>query len=288
MALDGKTVIDLSKFNTVSNYSALAAGCDGIILRMGYRSFGTGTITEDPVFKTHFNNLKGKVPIGVYFFTTAITELEAKEEANWVIDKIKSMGIELAFPIAVDTEIADVKKKSGRSDNLDKATRTKNVVAFCEECIARGYMPMIYAADSWFTSQLEYGSVAKYLKWVARYSDKEPNVKDNVVGWQKTDGFKVAGINKGVDMSVWYADITSAKKPATTTKPTQTEAAPSGQIVLKNAKLYSSSGSSTAVKTVSGTYYIWDSKVMNNKIRVTTKPEYVGVAGKITGWIDKV
>lgn len=55
---------------------------------------------------------------------------------------------------------------------------------------------------------------------------------------------------------------------------------------LKNVKLYKDSKTKTATKTISGTYYVWNNEVINNRIKITVRKSFVGVAGMITGWID--
>ena len=71
-------VIDLSKFNNVTNFKQVASDVDGVILRAGYRAFKTGQLVVDPKFKQYiegFTSVGAKV--GIYFFTTAINVAEA-------------------------------------------------------------------------------------------------------------------------------------------------------------------------------------------------------------------
>ncbi len=79
----------------------------------------------------------------------------------------------------------------------------------------------------------------------------------------------------------------STSKPAASTvlsiKPTYKTGA---ALQLKNVKLYVSSTASTAAKSVLGTYYVWSNEVIKGRIRITSKPSYVGIAGMVTGWID--
>lgn len=274
----GKVVLDLSKWNMISDYAKLVDGVSGVILRIGYRSLAAGKITEDPKYTTHLNGLKKtKTPVGVYFFTTAITEAEAREEAEWVVKRIKKDNLKLGFPIAVDTEYSNG-NKNGRSDKLDKDTRTKCVVAFCERVEQLGYPSMIYASDDWFVSMLNYEDVKSQAKWVARYSTKAPEkAKDNIIGWQCTDAYPRLGTNKGVDMSWWYGLINGLTEVKEDTN----------ILVLKNEPLYSTSTSSKAIKNITGTYYRWDDQARNGKIRITTKKQYIGIAGMVTGWITE-
>ena len=47
----------------------------------------------------------------------------------------------------------------------------------------------------------------------------------------------------------------------------------------------SSSAKSPARNGVSGTYYVWSATIINNRIRITTRPDWAGVSGKCTAWV---
>ena len=78
--------------------------------------------------------------VGVYFFSQATTEEEAKEEAfacAYVLN-----GRKLDYPIFFDTEASGASNGSGRADGLGMEDRTKCAIAFCEEVKAQGYKPV--------------------------------------------------------------------------------------------------------------------------------------------------
>lgn len=303
-----KTVIDISKWQIVSNYTSIANSVDGVLIRCGYRGSSTGQIAVDQKFATHVNYLvNNKCPIGLYFFTNAITEAEAREEATYVIATIKNMGLSLSFPIIIDTEFGQTSKDgshNGRADKLDKVTRTKNVIAFIEQCRAFGYEAAIYASDSWFVEHLEYDKIKKYKKWVAKYGGSEIKyTKDNVIGWQKTSIGMCSGISGNVDMSDWYIDIDPkvaiyskveipvVKETIDNTiadvKENKSNKLETGQIIeLNDAPLYASSTTSKIAATKSGKFYVWNSIKRSGRIRITTKPEYVEDTEFVTGWIN--
>ena len=58
-----------------------------VIVRIGYRGYGSGALALDPMFEEHFTNARNAgLKVGVYFFTQAVNEAEAQEEAdgcNW-------------------------------------------------------------------------------------------------------------------------------------------------------------------------------------------------------------
>ena len=121
---NAKPIIDLSHHNTVSNWNNISNSVSGVILRLGYRSYGSGQIMVDKKYNEFLSQVKShKIPYGIYFFPTSITEAEAEEEANFILASVR--GLSLSFPIYLDSEIADTKTKNGRSDKLDKTTRTK-------------------------------------------------------------------------------------------------------------------------------------------------------------------
>lgn len=207
-------VIDISKYNIVSNYASLATAVNGAIIRSGYRALRTGKLTEDPLFKTHIEGcVKNNIPVGIYFFTTAINVNEAAQEAEYAVSLIKNY--KLSFPIFVDTEMSN-NKHDGRSDSLSKVVRTSCIIAFCERIKQLGYEAGIYASDSWFVSQLEFDKIKGYNLWVASYS-KAPVRVSNYIGWQFSSSQTAPGVNGRVDMSYWYVEI--GKKAKSITNP---------------------------------------------------------------------
>lgn len=55
---------------------------------------------------------------------------------------------------------------------------------------------------------------------------------------------------------------------------------------LKNVNLYFSATAKTAKIQKNGIHYVWSDEIINGRIRVTIKPEYVGVVGKVSGWVN--
>ena len=97
--------IDVSKYQSNIDWNKVKkAGVNFVIIRIGYRGYGaSGTLVQDPMFEEHFTNARNAgLKVGVYFFTQAVTEDEAREEAmacNWVLN-----GRKLDYPIYYDTE----------------------------------------------------------------------------------------------------------------------------------------------------------------------------------------
>ena len=278
-------VYDLSKWNTVTNYTSIGNEIFGVILRVGYRGASSGKIELDPTFENNASKFKQlNIPIGLYFFSTAITIKEAEDEAKFCIDNIKRNGLSIQFPIFIDTEYCNV-KHNGRSDSLDKKTRTNIVKAFIEYCRKNGYESAIYASESWFKSMLVYNEIKSYKKWVAKYSTTKP-ILDNMIGWQYTSNGESKGIKGNVDISEWYSTISISFAKYSKSKKKEIVKFTDGQkITLEDAELFSSSISSKVVSKKTGAFYIWNSVKKNDRIRITNDPANVGNANKVTGWI---
>ncbi|MFR9067231.1 MAG: GH25 family lysozyme [Faecalibacterium prausnitzii] len=112
------------------------AGVKFVIIRIGYRGYGSGAQVLDAMFEQHFTNARNAgLKVGVYFFSQAVNENEAREEAQGCAYVLN--GRKLDYPIYFDTEASG--GKNGRADGLGVEDRTKCAIAFCEEVKAQGY-----------------------------------------------------------------------------------------------------------------------------------------------------
>lgn len=202
-------VLDVSKFNPIQDYAAAAADdLDGVIMRIGYRGYGSsGSLNTDDLFTTHYNGFHGKgVKLGFYWFTQAISEAEAVEEANYAHSLLQ--GKQVDFPVYIDSEYSNT-SHDGRADGLSASARTDYLIAFCDRMIELGYRAGVYASDAWFVSNLELSRIqAKdYSLWVARYSSNPPEKVSSYDGWQYTSSGTIAGYDNRVDLSHFYTDV---------------------------------------------------------------------------------
>ena len=191
--------IDVSKWNGEIDWDVVKAeGVDFAIIRCGYRGSSSGWLVEDPYF---FQNIQGAkragIKVGVYFFTQAIDFVEAVEEASMVITLLGDTKLD--FPIFIDTEGAN----GGRADNLDAATRTAVVNAFCQTIQNAGLEAGVYASRNWYLNRLNIDDLYGYKIWLAEYRET-PLYEGNYDLWQYTSSGSVAGIEGRVDLNVSY------------------------------------------------------------------------------------
>ena len=190
--------IDVSRWNETIDWKKVKeSGISFVIIRAGYRGSTQGALIEDKYFKT---NIKGAndagLKVGVYFFSQAISEAEAVEEASMVIDLVKDYKI--SYPIFIDTEAS-----GGRADGLTKSQRTAVCNAFCKTIENAGYDAGVYTSKSWFTSKLNTSELEKYKIWVAQYAS-ECTYTGKYDIWQYSDKGSISGIQTKVDLNYSY------------------------------------------------------------------------------------
>ena len=61
---------------------------------------------------------------------------------------------------------------------------------------------------------------------------------------------------------------------------------PGKTIELELCTVYPRFGSRKSSTKKTGTFYLWDNKVVNNRIRLTSNPDGIGKLGYLTGWVD--
>ena len=137
--------------------------------------------------------------MGVYFFTQALSEEEAEEEAEFVIESIAPYKVE--YPVVLDIEA--VTSSNARGNGLTSDERTKYCIVFCEKIKEAGYTPMIYGNLKTFMLLLNIEELEEYDKWFAYYDESYYFPYDFKI-WQYTNKGKVAGIKGDVDLNVSF------------------------------------------------------------------------------------
>lgn len=190
--------IDVSKWNQNIDWDKVKeAGVQFVIIRCGYRGSKTGVLVEDPYFRQNIKGAKeAGLKVGVYFFTQAINQAEAVEEASMVLSLTE--GYELDYPIFIDTE-----GSGGRADTLDAVTRTAVCEAFCETVEQAGQEAGVYASRNWYYNNVDDDVLSRYTIWVAEYR-KEPLYTGRYDIWQYTSSGQIDGINGRVDLNLSY------------------------------------------------------------------------------------
>ena len=195
----GSMGIDVSKWNGNIDWNAVKnSGVSYAIIRCGYRGSSTGALIEDPKFRSNIKGAKAAgLKVGVYFFSQAVNEVEAVEEASMALSLASGYG--LNYPIFLDVE-----SSGGRGDGISKETRTAVCKAFCSTVQNSGVSAGIYANKTWFTEMINTGSLTGYKIWLAQYASAPTYTATRYDMWQYSSKGKVSGINGNVDMNISY------------------------------------------------------------------------------------
>ncbi len=206
---DGKEVslagIDVSEFQGNIDWEQVkSAGIDYAMIRIGYRGYGSGDIVLDSTAEQNLAaaNAAG-VPVGVYFYSQAVTTEEAMAEADAVLDLI--MNYDIDYPVAYDWEI--VTGDSARTDDISVDTLADCCVAFCERVKSAGYTPMIYQNKTVALLKLDLPRLKDYGFWLAEY-DTKPTYYYDFQMWQYSSSGTVPGIEGTVDLNICFRDYT--------------------------------------------------------------------------------
>ena len=199
--------VDVSYYNEDVDWRAVRAqGIDFAIVRVGGRGWTYGVIYGDARSRQYLHNAReAGLRVGVYFYSTAGSEREAAEEARAVLAVLD--GQQLDLPVFIDVEESG-EYPYGRSDLLDRETRTNTVLAFCRVIEAAGYEAGIYSGQYFYNTQLYLEGFGDRMIWIANYSASErgrvPGFGGRYQIWQFTDRGKVKGISGYTDMNVIF------------------------------------------------------------------------------------
>lgn len=196
--------IDVSKYQGDIDWKKVAeAGIEYAFIRVGVRGYGKeGKVVLDEKFES---NLKGAtdagIQVGVYFFSQAITDEEALEEAQTVLDAIE--GYSVTYPIVYDVEKTGVAE--GRMNQLTVEDRTRMARIFIDKIKEAGYTPMIYSNMEMWTVLIDMASFEDVEKWFAYY-DTDLYFPYEYAIWQYTDKGTIDGIKGAVDLNISFKE----------------------------------------------------------------------------------
>lgn len=202
-AVTVKNGIDVSRFQGSIDWEKVSkAGVDFAIVRAGLRGTTEGKLLEDDYF---VDNVEGAtengIDVGVYFYSQAVNEEEAKEEVQLILDLIEPYDIK--YPVVIDIESAE--SDTARTANLTTDEYEAVARTFCEMVSQAGYKPMIYGNVKSFTLLMDAIDVDDYDIWIAYYGlPMYYPYHFNI--WQYTSSGRIDGIDGDVDLNICISD----------------------------------------------------------------------------------
>lgn len=203
ISVTGNKGIDVSSHNGKIRWSEVRKdGVSFALVRCGGRAYGrSARIYEDTEFRrnlthAHRNGLK----VGIYFYSQATSEDEARAEAQYCIDALKGANLEL--PIYIDMEETQTGGR-GRADGLNREQRDNIINAFSKVVRSKGYDAGVYANRWYLNNCLNVDKLRKGTSiWLAEYNNRtSPIFQGDWDIWQYTQKGQVAGIDGYVDMN---------------------------------------------------------------------------------------
>jgi GH25 family lysozyme M1 (1,4-beta-N-acetylmuramidase) len=195
--------VDISKHTGKVYFPSLkAAGVDYVMIRLGSRGYSTGQITLDENFKENIEGaIEAQLDVGVYFYSQAISQDEAVQEANFVVQNLEPYRAHIKYPVAFN--MGFVSNDKSRIEGLSREDKTTVTVSFLDAIRAAGYVPMIYGDKEWLIKEVDLTKLQNYDVWLSQ-EEEIPDYPYRYAMWQyDTDGV-LNGIDGGADLNICF------------------------------------------------------------------------------------
>ncbi len=188
--------IDVSVHNGSINWQKVKnAGIQFAILRAGY---GRELSQKDARFEENYRNAKAVgIPVGAYWYSYAMSEDEARLEADVFLSVIK--GKQFEMPVYFDLE-------EKKQFDLGKEKVSAIMRAFLEKVEKAGYFVGLYGSASSLTTHTADDIKSRYTIWLAHWTE-QTNYSGAYGIWQYSSEGKVNGISGNVDIDICYNDF---------------------------------------------------------------------------------
>ena len=193
--------IDISEMNGVIDFEKVKkSGIDFVIIRASF-----GRKKEDKLLHRNAKAcIRNKIPIGFYYYSYAVDEETAREEALFFLKSIKDYKDHIKYPLIIDMEDSDGYKKEKNAISKKNLT---NIVKVATDVIRnQGFIPMVYANKDYFDNYLDEEELKNVPKWIAWWNEKAQIDKSKYTIWQYKSTGIVEGIGTKVDMNESFFD----------------------------------------------------------------------------------
>lgn len=200
--------IDVCDYKGEIDWKAVSdAGYSFVFVRVGFRGYGReGSLNEDAKAVDYLREAKeAGLEVGTYFFSQAVSEEEAREEARLALGVIEEAGVQTDLPLIYDPET--IKGASGRANNITMEQVCLNTEAFRDEVESTSNIKVdLYSNMNWENEYFDAETLNKYGIWYADYEEK-PQTPYHFTWWQYSESASVPGIEGDMDLNIWIRRI---------------------------------------------------------------------------------
>lgn len=194
--------IDVSSWDGNINWTKVKnAGIDFAMIQVGKRYPDTEALSgyalhEDSRFIQNIEGaLDAGLDIGVYVTSQAVTREEAIEEANFVLDRVRTYDIQLPIAAALTFYAGGRLEQAG----LSQEEMTQNALAFCNTIRDAGCEPMLYSSIFSLENQYNADQLSHAAQiWIYNYT-QDVQYDGDYQYWQYSNKGTVDGIRQAVN-----------------------------------------------------------------------------------------
>ena len=177
-------------------------GVEFVIIKGGG---GDDGLYVDSKFARNYTEAKQlNLPVGVYWFSKALTVADAKKEAEYFYERCLK-GKQFEFPVYIDIEHREQLA-------LPKTLLTDIAIAWCDYIERKGYFVGIYAGKYTFRDNMDDSRLKRFSHWVPQWTKKCTYEDASVLGMWQFGGetnvlrsVKIAGVT--CDQNYAYVDF---------------------------------------------------------------------------------
>ncbi|MBR0509110.1 MAG: SPOR domain-containing protein [Clostridia bacterium] len=167
--------IDVSRYQGDFDF-ARAAG-EGVRFAVLKGGGGNAGYYVDSAFVRNYGRAKALgLPVGVYWYSRALSAASAKAEADWCYENILT-GRQFELPVYIDVEESAML-------SLGRRALTDVIRTWCDTLEKRGYFVGIYSSYSFFRDCMYDEELQDYTHWVAQWSSRCDYTKATLGMWQ--------------------------------------------------------------------------------------------------------
>ena len=153
---------------------------------------------KDARFEENYRNAKAAgISVGAYWYSYAMSEDEARLEADVFLSVIK--GKQFEMPVYFDLE-------EKKQFDLGKEKVSAIMRAFLERVEFAGYFVRLFGSASSLKTHTADDIKSRYTIWLAHWTD-QTNYSGTYALWQYSDKGSVSGISSNVDLDIAYVDF---------------------------------------------------------------------------------